>query len=87
MANLNKCLLHCTDELLWMDEIPSHHFAAMGNHCLLVFTRGLSFQGFLYGAGFRPSTVSFNSSKDCPKSQRPHFGLTLKLQAKGTQKG
>ena len=29
----------------------------MGSHCLLVFTGESSFQGFLGGAGFRPSTV------------------------------
>ena len=29
----------------------------MGNPCLLVFTGDSSFQGFLGGAGFRPSTV------------------------------
>ena len=40
-----------------MDEIL-HHFETMGNHCVLVFTRESSFQGFLGGAGFRPSTVS-----------------------------
>ena len=42
--------------LLWMDEIL-HHLETMGNHCLLVFTGESSFQGFLGGAGFRPSTV------------------------------
>ena len=38
-----------------MDTIL-HHFETVGNHGLLVFT-GESFQGFLGGAGFRPSTV------------------------------
>ena len=51
-------------EVLWMDEIL-HHLEAMGNHCLLVFTGESSCQGFLGGAGFRPSTVArlchFNS--------------------------
>ena len=42
--------------ILWMDEIL-HHFKTMGNHCLWVFTGESSFQGFLSGAGFRPSTV------------------------------
>ena len=32
-------------------------FFSMGNHCLLVFAGESSFQGFLGGAGFRPSTV------------------------------
>ena len=45
-------------ELLWMEEIRSHHFETMvGNQSLLVFTRELSFQGVLGGAGFRQSTV------------------------------
>ena len=35
----------------------SHHVEAMGNHGLLVFTGESSFQGFLGGVGFRPSTV------------------------------
>ena len=35
--------------LLWMDEIL-HHLEIMGNHCLLVFTRDSSLQGFLGGA-------------------------------------
>ena len=35
-----------------------HHVETMGNHYLLVFYRGIkSFQGFLGGAGFGPSTV------------------------------
>ena len=38
-------------------EIRSHHLETMGNHCSLVFTGESSFQGFLGGAGFRPSTV------------------------------
>ena len=42
---------------LWMDEIL-HHSETMGHHCLLVFSGESSFQGFLDGAGFRPSTVS-----------------------------
>ena len=40
------------------DEIRSHRFETMGNHCLLVFTEESSLQGCLGGAGFRPSTVS-----------------------------
>ena len=44
-------------DILWIDEIL-HHVETMGNHCALVFTRDKSFQGFLGGAGFRPSTVS-----------------------------
>ena len=42
--------------LLWMDEILLQ-FETMGNHRLLVFTAESSFQGFLGGAGFCPSTV------------------------------
>ena len=42
--------------LLWMDEIL-HHFETMRRHCLLVFTGEPSLQGFLGGAGFRPSTT------------------------------
>ena len=42
--------------ILWMDEIL-HHFETTGNHGCLAFTRKLSFQGFLGGAGFRPPTV------------------------------
>ena len=42
--------------ILWMDEIL-HQFETNGNHCSLVFTGESSFQGFLGGAGFRPSTV------------------------------
>ena len=29
-----------------MDEIRSHHFETMGNHCLLVFTGGIIISGF-----------------------------------------
>ena len=43
--------------ILWMDEIL-HHLETMGHHCWLVYTGESSFQGFLGGAGFRPSTVS-----------------------------
>ena len=43
-------------DILSVDEIL-HHFATMGNHCWLVFTGESPFQGFLGGAGFRPSTV------------------------------
>ena len=39
-----------------MDEFL-HHFEIIGNHCLLVFSSESLFQGFLGGAGFRPSTV------------------------------
>ena len=39
-----------------MDEIL-HHFETKGNQCLLVFTGPSSFEGFLGGAGFCPSTV------------------------------
>ena len=42
--------------ILWIDEIM-HHFETMGNHCWLAFTGDSSFQGFLGGAGFPPSTV------------------------------
>ena len=40
-----------------MDEIGSHHFETMGNHCFLVYTWESSIQGFLGGAGYCPSTV------------------------------
>ena len=36
----------------------SHHLETRRNHCLLVFTGEAAFQGFLGGAGFRPSTVA-----------------------------
>ena len=53
------------DVILWMDEIL-HHFETTGNHCLLVFT-GQSFsQGFLGGAGFRPSTVLWDETHCAP---------------------
>ena len=39
-----------------MDEIL-HHFETIGNHCLLAFAGESPIQGFLSGAGFRPSTV------------------------------
>ena len=45
-----------TGTILWTDAIL-HHFATMGNHCLLVFAGETSFQGVLAGAAFRPSTV------------------------------
>ena len=32
--------------LLWRDEIRSHHFKPMVNHCLVVFTGQSSFYGF-----------------------------------------
>ena len=40
----------------WTNSI-SHHLETMGNHCLLVFIRESSCQGFLGGAAFGPSTV------------------------------
>ena len=48
-----------------MDTIL-HHIETMGCHCFLVFTGESSFQGFLGGAGFRPSTVglAFTSLRD-----------------------
>ena len=42
--------------ILWVDEIL-HYFETVTNHCTLVFTEEASPQGFLGGAGFRPSTV------------------------------
>ena len=62
--------------ILWMDEIL-HQLETMGNCCLLAFTRELSFQGFLGGAGFRPSTVPFEpvertSIKRCHNRFRSH---------------
>ena len=39
-----------------MDEIRSHHFETMTNHCLLVFRR-IIIPWFQSGAGFCPSTV------------------------------
>ena len=41
-----------------MDRIRSHHVDFTRNHNWLVFIGESSFQGFLGGAGFRPSTVS-----------------------------
>ena len=50
--------------ILWMDEI---HFAPLGNHgtpLLVGIYRGIeSFQGFLGGAGFRPSTVPLSHNE------------------------
>ena len=43
--------------LRWMDKIV-HHFETTGNKWLLEFTGELSFQAFLGGAGFRPSTLN-----------------------------
>ena len=47
----------------------SHHSETMGNHLSLVFTGESSFQGFLGGAGFCPSTVwcklNVNGSSVC----------------------
>ena len=40
-----------------------HHFETMGSHCILVVTGESSFQEFLGGAGFRPSTVGFHPNK------------------------
>ena len=40
----------------WTQSI-SHHLGTVANHCSLVFTGDSSFQGFLGGARFRPSTV------------------------------
>ena len=44
--------------VLWMDKIL-HQIETMGNNCLLVFTGESASQGFVGGAGFRPSTVPF----------------------------
>ena len=44
----------------WMDKFL-RHFETMRSHCLLLFIGGSSFQGFLGGAGFRPSTVGFHT--------------------------
>ena len=40
-----------------VDGRNPHHFEAMGKQCLWAFTGESSFQGFLGGAGLRPSTV------------------------------
>ena len=45
-----------------MDEIL-HHLETMGNNLSWVFTGESSFQGFLGGAGFRPSTVGLSYGK------------------------
>ena len=39
-----------------MDEVRSHHFETMGNHLFVGISLKPSSQGFLGGAGFRPST-------------------------------
>ena len=49
-----------TGHLLWMDEI-SHHQRSRGNHCLLVFTRESSFQGFSGGAKWISSIHSIEA--------------------------
>ena len=42
--------------MVWIDKFL-HHLKTMENHCLLVCAGESSFQGFLGGAGFRPSAV------------------------------
>ena len=59
---------HTHTHILWMDEIL-HHVETMNNLCSLVFTGESSFQGFLGGEGFRPSTVTLPVAG--PVSRRP----------------
>ena len=54
--------------MLWMDEFL-HHFETMKNCCPLVVRGESSFQGFLGGAGFRPSTVWPYASSGWPVRQ------------------
>ena len=44
----------------WLRNPFENRFETMGRRCLLVFPGESSCQGFLGGAGFRPSTVSLN---------------------------
>ena len=52
--------------LLWMDEIL-HQIDIMGNNCLLVFTGGSWFQGFLGGANWISSIHTYlpSPSPEC----------------------
>ena len=58
--------------VMWMDEIL--HFETMASHCLLVFVEESSFQGFLDGAGFCPSTVFFLQKRVWKGHQGAHIG-------------
>ena len=54
-----------------------HHFETMGNHCPFLFPGESSFQGFLGGAGFRPSTVGDGQKHPISPSlpiSKPIFG-------------
>ena len=51
-------ILKTFPDILWVDDFL-HHFEAMGNHCLLVFTGESSFQGFLGGAKWISSTFVY----------------------------
>ena len=72
--------------ILWMDEIL-HHLETMGNHCLLVFTGDSSFQGFLDGAGFRPSTVLTHWSTPTTIMEPPNDHGPVSLGAKSSPRG
>ena len=58
-----------TQFLLWMDEILFAPLGNIGSHCFLVFT-GESFQGFLGGVGFCPSTVWSRGPQECPRPKK-----------------
>ena len=50
--------------ILWMvAKSASHQIETIRNHRLSAFTSESSFQGFLGGAGFRPSTVGAGARK------------------------
>ena len=66
---------------------PGHeilHFETITNHCTLVFTGEASPQGFLGGAGFRPSTVlkilSFQGKKPEGTEAKPGTPMSLTTQ-------
>ena len=75
-------------KMLWMDKIL-HQFETMKKHCLLAFTGKPSFQGFLGGAGFRPSTVGLlqkDGVKQNPKANQPSLESSCEKHFNGSQR-
>ena len=72
--------------LLWMDEIL-HHLETMGSHGCLVFTGESTFQGFLGGAGLRPSTVGHDWGFIWLHAHQPFGAVWNFIANPGSQRG
>ena len=68
--------------ILWVDKIQFAPLETMKSHCLLVCTGQSSFQGFLGGAGFCPSTLDLIVLRAARTLTEPELAAT-KLSGAG----